>query len=239
VGLTTEVAGRIIDSFPPALLVLIPIMGFIMLFFSPINLFLPHIISDPFWGTPAAVEILGRFTIIVLVSFAVGLPLSFLETFFVSNSGLNNFFKRTMQVLYRSKERKGLKGNFKKRLRARLKKIARETDQPLNLSFNPDFWVWLKEKNRLNIFNFLVTGNAIVNGLLIGSEIALISNFFALFFQFARVIALFIISLVLFAYVLFINSRYWRDTLNNQTRRYFEGYEEDSKRGDYNKKLYS
>ena len=234
--MTTEAVGRILDTFPPAFLLIVPIMGFIMLFFSPINLFLPQIISNPFSGNAAAAEILERFAIIILVSFAVGVPFSFLENLFVSNSGINNLFRRTIHILYRSEERQKLKGNERKRLIDRLKRIGKETKQqqfPEQQSFI-DFWIWLREKNRLTMYNFLVTENAIVNGLLVGSEIALISNIFAfLFFEWARVLFPFIISFLLFAYMLFINYIIWKDVLNGQLNEFKKKFKEDCKENHY------
>ena len=170
------------DSFPPSFLVQVPIWGLVLLFLSPINLCLPQMIQNPFWNTVSSFEVLGRFTIIVLVAFAVGVPFSFFEPLFVSDTGLNNLIRRIVFILRRSDERRLLKSKISYRFEKRLRKIGKDTKPGEGI--NPVyFYLWLSQKKLVNIYNFLVTGNAIFNGLLVGSEIAVIANLLFLLIQ--------------------------------------------------------
>ena len=211
--------GRILDTFPPAFLVLASILGIILIFLSPVNFFLPSIIRSPFEGTSSSAEILGRFTLIVLMSIIIGTPVSFLETLFVGNLGVNHHIHDIVCQLRL--------GNVRSLgLRERLKGIGYDKRQQ-KVDETHDFWRRLKKKGLVVIYDSLVTQNEIVNGLLVGSEIAVVFDIlgapFLLVYWFIvgtldyweLFVAIFLISLLLLVYIRWING-YWKPKFQDQ-----------------------
>lgn len=210
-------AAVLMEGFPPGYILLVLIIGFIMILFSPISLISPDWISNPFLSSGVALtptEVLSRFGIITVSAFVLGIPLSLLENFLTRDEGANHklksyFFKNTTQ-----------------------KTPVKDSELPLH-----KFLVWLKKTGYLQYHNYLVLKNAIVNGLIVGSEIAATLNIiclpiliiFGINIDYLRALIGLVCSSLILGLSLAFNKIYWNKTITRHVKKMWQEFQRDNK----------
>ena len=231
---------RLLDSFPPSFIVGSCIFGLVMLFLSPLKFVLnfPYWLLNPIQTTQGS-EVLGRLGAIILLSFPFGIPLSFLDVFFVRTSGYNEKINEKILKPLRSMF------DFVKQYLVNSDKTQIPTpmaDNPQTASNSqketriPDhvFHLWLKKKKYLQDFQYLVVSNTIVNDLIVGSEIAIILNLiwlpFAIFFKYQLVnyAYSFVASIIILIVLWYYNKKYWNNQLQVEFQAFKTEFDKDN-----------
>ncbi len=224
-------AASLVEGFPPGYIFVAFIAGFMTIMFSPFSLLFPNWISNPFFATNQQLlptEALSRLSIIAVTSFAFGVPLSLLEGPITTSGGIN---EKAVKILRRIARKTPKKTEEKPNLQDPKAKEKPNLQDPKNLPIHK-FLVWLKETGFMRYHNYLVLKNAIVNGLIVGSEIAVVLNIFWLPFQrilgydmTTYAIMLSVSSSVFLASYLF-NKWWWKETIKCQVEKLWKEFDE-------------
>lgn len=222
---TETATNRFLDSFPPSFIVGSCILGLIMLFLTPLKFLFdfPDWLRNPLLANSSS-EILGRFGVIILLAFPFGIPLSFLDIFFVRTSGFNDTLHIFLRLVWQRKFRKILAGMIR-----RVKEFFMPIEPKGSKFFESQLFVtWLRGKIYWQDFYYSVIANTVVSDFLVGCEIAVIINLlwlfvwaFSSFNKSISPIQTLLASAMLLIIVWFYNKKYW----NRQLERIKAGYE--------------
>jgi hypothetical protein len=214
----------LMEGFPPGYILLALAIGLIVVLFSPLSVFLTNYVSNPFFVTaeilPTPTDLLSRFAITAIISFVVGIPLSFLVDPFVTIDGVNAML--TGFLINRSNKRQ----LYLLKIR---ESIVKKLDGKLIIKDHKNlekykFAVWLKDTGYLQPYNYLVLKNSVINGILVGSELAVFFNmaFFPLLRE--KILPFFLISFLMFLAIYFFNKFYWQDAVNYEIRDIYQAF---------------
>lgn len=215
-----EPADRIIAYFPRAIIVFAIEFGLILLFLSPIRFFVKDWVVFPL-SASTPLDALSTFAVIILIALVLGIPSSIFEGLVVADDGLNHKLKRL----------------FKK---------DKSTEKSLNKKkgSSAEFDAWLHDKGFSTHVDYLVLLNSMVNGLLIGSEIAVVLNilYFPIFSillflhwvkdngilgNFQLPVLIFVFSLLIFILTYFFNDKKWKHGLGSEFSNLEKDFQEE------------
>jgi hypothetical protein len=200
-----DLSDKFLELFPATLVIITLTSGIVLLLLSPFRLVVPSWVSNPFEiGTPQ--DTLSSFAVIIFCSFALGIPFYLATKLIVGNYGLNHLVRLGFK-----------KAVFRiKRIRksSNATNVTESSEPQKDKELPAKFYKWIKDNNYSEFYHALVVKNAIINGLLIGFEIALIMNFVQLFWRFSMFNVWLLILSVVSVVLLWVYNRWdWRPEL--------------------------
>jgi hypothetical protein len=231
----SDIPEKALDMFPPAYIILMLISGTILLLLSPIRFLLPHSISNPFTNSNPG-DILSGFAVIAVCSFAIGIAFFLLEMHIIGNGGLNDNIRFVLQSVWSEVSQNG--------------KHPRQVSEDISPKESDlNFSHWIKEKEYGGYYDFFVIQDHIVRGLILGFEVAFLSNIIILsiatyfvipfvlldltmpfFGFFASTLIMLTISGSLFFLILGYEIKVWRKKYRSRIKPLFDAYDKEKKK---------
>lgn len=143
------------------------ISGLIIMFCSPLRLFIPTWMKFPF-SVDSTPEVLYRFLAILVSSICLGIPVWFIAPLITSDIGLNHWLSSFLPEKCQEKKDKLKKNQSDKENSIQLEEL-KEYEYA-------DFTEWTIKKGVRSYVDFLVLDNAIFTGFLCTSEMVFFSN---------------------------------------------------------------